>query len=112
MTITEHGKQRCMERLGATMDCVKLASYKAFTEGLKPEETCGDLRDYLEWVSKRRSGNDRSVRVFGGYVFLFGGRKLITVYSLPLGYRHMAIQQARRKYRMAQRDKCRHGTVM
>ena len=112
MTITKHGKQRCMERLGVTEDCIKLASYRAFAEGLKLEETYDDLRGYLEWVSKRRSGNDRSVRVFGGYVFLFGGRKLITVYSLPLEYRHMAIQQERRKYRMAQRDKCRHGTVM
>jgi len=103
MTISKHGKQRCMERLGATGDCIKLASYRAFTEGLKLEETYDDLRGYLEWVSKRRSGNERSVRVFGGYVFLFGGGKLITVYALPLEYRRMAIQQEQRKRRMAKR---------
>lgn len=103
MTITKHGEQRCLERLGTTSDCIKLASSRAFREGLKLEETRDALHDYLKWVTERRSGNDRKVRVFGGYVFLFGGRRLITVYELPLEYRRMAIQQEQRKCRMAKR---------
>jgi len=103
MTITKHGEQRCLERLGMTSDCIKLASSRAFREGLKPEEACGSLYGYLAWVMKRRNGDDRSVRVYGGYVFLFGGGKLITVYALPLEYRRMAIQQEQRKRRMAKR---------
>lgn len=110
MTITKHGKQRCLERLGATNDCIKLASSRAFAEGLRLEETRDALHDYLKWVIERRSGNDREVRVFGGYVFLFGGRRLITVYELPLEYRQIARQQEQRKYRKAQRDKSRQGS--
>lgn len=95
MKLTKHGDQRCSERLGAAADCHKKAAHMAFRDGLKPEEACGCLRHYLEWVLRRADGEDRAVRLYGGYVFVYGGGKLVTVYLLPVEYRKEGAAQER-----------------
>lgn len=95
MKLTKHGDQRCSERLGAAADCHKKAAHMAFRDGLKPEEARGCLRNYLEWVLRRVDGEDRAVRLYGGYVFIYGGGKLVTVYLLPVEHRREGEAQER-----------------
>lgn len=89
MILTLHAEQRIAERTGASDECAIKAAEKALKNGLKVNETKGCVRKYLERRLSNHGGN-KTIRLFGGFVYVFGGSKLITVYGLPPEYRQLA----------------------
>lgn len=79
--VTSHAKQRIEERLGEVADPTRMA-LEALTLGKTYDEIEDkQLRSRL-WVIWKRYGMKYQYRVYNGYIWVFGGRVLVTVYEV------------------------------
>lgn len=87
--VTEHAKDRTRQRVGLPKRAVEMNAERAFEEGLKHGELNGSLKRFVDtlYLQDRVANN---IRVYCGNVYLFAGRKLITVIQLPQKYRKRA----------------------
>lgn len=93
--LTEHGRRRGKERAGLAPGALKRAACKALAEGLKPRDTTGSLRRYLDKISIEHPG--KHPRVHADHIFIFADSDLITVLHLPHEYRKSAASARKKK---------------
>lgn len=84
--ITDHAKDRTRQRVGLPKRVVEKNAERAFDEGIKHSEVSGSLKRFMDslYLNGRLANN---LRIYCGNVYLFKGRTLITVISLPEKYR-------------------------
>ena len=82
VSVTNHAIDRFKERLGLPKRaCLKQAT-KAFNFGFKHSNAKGRAKRYIDGIFlKYRKANN--IRVHNGAVYIFIGKTLITVMSLP-----------------------------
>jgi hypothetical protein len=93
--LTEHGRKRGKERAGLAPGALRRAAGKALAEGLKPRDTTGSLRRYLDRISIEHPG--KHPRVHADHIFIFADSDLITVLHLPHEYRNSAASARKKK---------------
>ena len=93
--LTDHGRKRGKERAGLAPGALKRAAGKALAEGLKPRDTTGSLRRYLDKISIEHPG--KHPRVHADHIFIFADSDLITVLHLPHEYRKSAASARKKK---------------
>lgn len=81
--ITNHAKQRTLERTDYKLSELKNISKHVFRYGYHIRRFSGDFYEYLR--SKQISGSNYSVRVYKNHVYIFDTiqRRLLTVYPVP-----------------------------
>ena len=82
--VTNHACKRMNKRLSINKKRILDEAEEAYTYGLRRSEiTNGYLRKYLDYkyLSGDKLGNN--MRVYNGFLFIFNGRVLLTVHSLP-----------------------------
>jgi hypothetical protein len=80
--ITNHGEQRVKDRVGVSKKLAEKMADKALEFGIKHDEVAGELKKYLDriYLSHKVSNN---TRIYNQKVYLFNGKKLISVLDLP-----------------------------
>ena len=84
MRVTKHGERRVRKRFGVPRKAVIGVAQTALSCGLRHREARGKLRRYLDGVFLREGKAD-NLRVYAGYVFVFTGDTLLTVWRVPPG---------------------------
>ena len=87
--VTEHAADRTRQRVGLPKRAGEKNAERAFLEGIKHSETSGSLKRFIDglYLSKGKANN---IRIYCGNVYLFVGKDLVTVISLPARYRKTA----------------------
>jgi hypothetical protein len=80
--VTDHGRRRIRQRIGAPGSAARDLAERALCEGLRIDETVGQLHGHLCAI-QAHSDRGTSLRVFRGRVWLYRGASLITVLPLP-----------------------------
>jgi hypothetical protein len=82
MEITEHAVERAKERLGLNRDALTRTAQLALAHGVPHSATSGRLN---RWITKLffQNGTANNTRIYGEFVFLFTGVRLITVFRIP-----------------------------
>lgn len=94
--VTKHATKRGRERLGLQKQSVERNAERAYSCGLQHRETTGSLRRYLDSVYlKYKTAN--AIRIYGDHVYIFNGKKLITVFYLPNKYKSRVRQLFQKK---------------
>lgn len=83
--MSNHAKLRLKERCGLNKKATFNLAEKAFYSGLSHSDLSGSARRYTEslFLNEHVANN---IKIYGHNVFLFKGRTLITVLSLPHKY--------------------------
>ena len=86
--LTKHAKRRFRTRMRVRGPQVMRAiAERALEAGLEPHECTGELKDYVrrKWYGSHEYHYIKypRLRVFHQHLFIFSGRKLITVFNLP-----------------------------
>ena len=95
-TVTRHGRKRSRERLGIPSRATERNAERALEKGLRHGETDGRLHRYLDKLYLQ-TGNGNNLRVWAGYVYIFDGQALITVFPVPQELRKAAEQQQKKR---------------
>ena len=85
--VTNHAKKRFKQRVGLPKSACQRHAEKAFYEGLTHTDVKGRMKRffnklYLEY----RSANN--LRLYGEFIYLFKGTRLITVIHFPKGMKN------------------------
>ena len=80
---TVHARERLKERNGIPKSAIGRIIERAYTSGLKREDTKGQLRAYLDEQYRKNGGFGDELRVYGDYLYVFHENKLITVFTIP-----------------------------
>ena len=98
--ITAHGGKRVRKRVGIKKKSVTKNSDTAFSQGVAHTDSTGRLKKYFDYLYLSH-GIANNIRMHGGYVYLFSGSTLITVFPIPNAYRDAVIKiQKRLKQRL------------
>ena len=95
--ITDHGQKRFKQRSGLPKRLVTQKAQEAVERGLRPSDTAGRLRRYIEDLQKNDRRADR-VYLYNNLLYMFRGKMLVTVLVLPQEYRLSAIRAQKRKH--------------
>lgn len=82
------------ERCGIPKRAAQRNAQMAFDNGLNHENTKGKLRKYID--SKESTTEYTNIRVWNGYVYVFMGEALLTVYPVPKKYEKRELSMRRR----------------
>ena len=88
--VTRHAKHRSRERLGLPKKAVERNAKAALQEGVTREETRGSLRKYMDWLYHRDNCEANQLRIYNGYVYVFCGPVLVTVFQVAYEHRKAA----------------------
>ena len=81
--ISEHARKRIRERVGSLGGRVNAYVQTAWEQGRKLEDLPEPVQRYVS-KAKVDYADTATLRVLNGYVFIFDGARLVTVYTLPL----------------------------
>ena len=82
--ITKHAKQRFKQRTGLPKNIISKKAGAAFIEGLSYEKAKGSIKKYVKKLMKRYPEvRNSNIRISSGFVWIFKGVRLITLYPLP-----------------------------
>lgn len=76
--LTDHAIARAKDRFKMKPNTLQRLANKALTKGVD----CFDMKDDVGFFLQKSCKVGQSMRVYGDKVFVFGGRHLVTVYSL------------------------------
>jgi hypothetical protein len=94
--LSHHGAARGKERAGLDRRALERTAGKALSHGLRPRDTTGSLRRYLDRLSIAHPG--KHPRVHASHVFVFGSNDvLVTVMELPHNYRRSAASALKKR---------------
>ena len=84
--ITNHAKERTLERTDMTLVDVKKASAFAYKHGYKVRHFKGEFYEYLN--SKQIRGSNFIIRVYENNVYIFDAhlKRMLTIYPVPLEF--------------------------
>lgn len=94
--LTTHSKQRMKERCGFKKKSKQRMAERVFLEGITPEETNGNLKKWLEAVT-RKNTDINNLRLYGDKIYLFADRTLVTVFWIPKQFMSRVNQIAQKK---------------
>lgn len=80
--ITKHAKKRFKQRTGLPKKIISKKVRTAFINGLSMDNVKGSMKKYLKDIIKRYP-EVNNIRIESGYVWVFIGVTLITLYPLP-----------------------------
>lgn len=80
--VSRHACQRLKQRCGLKRKSVQRMADIAFEDGLRHEETSGQLN---KWFSTLFMGNEaaNNIRIYGNFAYIFCDNTLVTVLSAP-----------------------------
>jgi hypothetical protein len=87
--LTVHGAHRIGQRVGLPKRAILRFVQRALAQGLERQSTKGRLRRYLDKFYYAHA-ESAEMRVYGQFVFVFAGSKLITTWGLPAEYQRLA----------------------
>jgi len=82
ITVTKHGEKRIRERSGLNKSSVNRIVEKAYKDGLKMEETTGELHKWIIYVHLKNQGANE-IRIYGDKAYIFSDGYLITLLQVP-----------------------------
>ena len=95
--LTAHARMRMRERgAAANKKIARRCAEAALRKGIRHRETDGDLRSYVSMLYLKHWKGD-NIRIWQGYVYIFRGKTLITVFALPEMFRAEAEKIQKRK---------------
>lgn len=94
--LTTHSKQRMKERCGFKKKSKQRMAERVFLDGITPEETNGNLKKWLEAVTRKNTDID-NLRLYGDKIYLFADRTLVTVFWIPKQFMSRVNQIAQKK---------------
>jgi hypothetical protein len=97
--VSRHARERMDERAGLSASASVRLAGKALADGLHHNELAGSLKRYIDGMFLRHCAAN-NIRLYGEYVYLFGGETLITVIHLPNHYK-AAVNKIQRRKRTA-----------
>lgn len=83
--ITHHAYKRAKQRIGWRRQTVNRMADRAFTAGISKDQVKAKLRRYLDMLS-HMGGDERTIKIYGHFIFIFCDNRLITVLDLPKIY--------------------------
>ncbi len=95
VNITHHGFKRGKQRAGLDARAMKNTAEKAWENGVRPSETTGRLKRYLD----AQAINHKCIpRIYGNQIYCFGKEAVvITVLHLPQEYRGAAASALKKR---------------
>tara|TARA_R110000851_G_scaffold324025_1_gene491082 strand:+ start:426 stop:722 length:297 start_codon:yes stop_codon:yes gene_type:complete len=93
--LTNHAKKRFKERVGLPKRAIQRYANMAFSDGVCHGDVSGGAHRYLTCLFFKKK-TATSLRVYGGFVYIFNGTTLITVHDLPQKYRKTFITEGRK----------------
>jgi hypothetical protein len=93
--LTDHAVERAKERLGLKRSPLLKAATRAWVEGLKAAEARGQLRRWMDGESMKGG----HVRLWEHHLYVFKGRNLITILTVPPHLRRSSVDHLRKKRR-------------
>ena len=84
MTISKHGLERMKERGGfgkSGKQMLKIAT-RAYEKGVGYGDASGKLKNFMK-KKMLCHGSSYILKIYGGYLFIFGNDTLITMYPVP-----------------------------
>lgn len=85
MRVTKHAKKRMRQRKGTIGNSAQVAR-RAFREGIRHNETTGQLNQYISSRVLRSDYRSNNIRICHDFVYVFNGDTLVTVWPLPPEY--------------------------
>ena len=82
VTVTKHGSERMRKRMGISKKSVDRIAAKAFHMGCRESEARGSLRKFMVRCNEHDGNSCYSV-IYGNFVYIFDGNRLVTVYAVP-----------------------------
>lgn len=79
--LSEHSYERCKERVNIHGSKALVRAEKAYCLGKDVEDFDKVLSKYLKNVLEASDGNE--LKVLGNDIYIFGNKKLITVFPIP-----------------------------
>lgn len=86
--VTDHAHDRIKQRLGLGKSAHQRAAENAMVRGRIRTTFSGRLRRYLDGAQDWYQSGE--LIIYGGFVWVFAGLSLVTVYQLPVEYRALA----------------------
>ena len=80
--VTRHAKTRIHERMGLPKKSCQKTADRAFENGVRHDETCGQMQKYMTALYER-SRTANQIRLYGDKTYIFADDVLITVLPLP-----------------------------
>lgn len=81
-TLTKHAKTRMKERSGITQNNQQKMNSKIFKNGIRYEDTIGNLHDYINKINLKNEEYIET-RVYGDSIYIFKKTTMITVLNIP-----------------------------
>ena len=82
MKTTVHAKKRMRKRCGLSKKSTDRIAAKALKEGVKHNETKGNLHKWVTSVYFKNTAIN-NIRLYAGYAYLFTDENLVTILSIP-----------------------------
>lgn len=82
VSISKHGYCRLKERNGWSKKAADRMITRIYTEGQRPNEVKGYLKEWIKRKSEEDSQGKEFV-LFGEKLYIFGGRMMLTVIPVP-----------------------------
>lgn len=86
--LTDHAVERAKERCGWNRAALLRMATRAQECGVCGNDVAGSLRRYLDKLAITHPG--KHAKIHGCWIFIFGGRVLVTVLELPHQFRRAA----------------------
>jgi len=80
-TITDHAMDRMIARIGCQEHTAQILAERAILYGQDKEETQGELRQFLDNIS--RPPDPPSLKIMPPFVYIFRKTRLVTIYAIP-----------------------------
>lgn len=87
MVVTKHATKRVRQRNGLSKKSVVSDAQRALEKGIQHKDTSGSLNRYITQLYFKDNTAD-NIRIYNNSVYIFKGKKLITVFPLPQKYRN------------------------
>ena len=81
--ITQHAKQRLLERIHTKGDAAQRLVNKAYKHGLSHRDVTGELRIYMSNAYLAHDIKFFNPKIYKNAIYIFDANKLVTVYILP-----------------------------
>jgi len=81
VVVTDHAYKRARQRLRWNRDALNRMAVRAFTKGIRHNDTNGYVKRYLDtlWTEYQRCDN---IRIYGDNVYMFCKNSLVTIYRI------------------------------
>jgi hypothetical protein len=83
--LTKHALDRAKERLGVKESGLTKLAKRAMKRGISHKKSKGRVRKFFDGLHTNPlySNSVNNVRIYGEYVYLFNGSKLVTLFEVP-----------------------------